>query len=775
VDSFLACLPPSLNATPRTSRVFQNDELQPDDHAEGALEQTALVAATEKAFALAGPDSTERASSTDLVGSVIFDPAKAALMALPQPLPKHTETTPLANLSAHVVATTSPAVADASSGTLRSLGANPHLSLFVSSPSKANPHAAFYTNAPTEPQSAVLGPNPHLSLFVSSPSKANPHAAFYTSAPAEPQSAVQPVTDELASDAVEEGEMPLAAATVLPAAAATDDAMASPAVTAVPVAAAPDDEMAPAAAAALAGDACDQVEQLKQQGSEMLLAAEQAGSPSMRRNQLEIAERKYSDALSIDTQRAHPSAVVVLANRAHARLKLAGKSGIFSAPDKYAGCIADCEAALELHPPQSIRIKVLYRRARAHLALACAPLAEPDSLRQAQQLEAAQSDFHAVLALDPANKEAQRWMAAASQLSASFAGRRIPENSAELAKWCAADKASRRTADNALDSGIAPSAAARSSAEPAEAARPPSQQFRASKLAANMSMNAVETVSSQLVKFVQLMKQGIGDIRRQKASTPALVGVILALLSALVFGYFLVIVCWTALDTTIDDTINPQPPPPPLSPLEVVMRMPSGLVKRASATADKMSDAMSEVTDKIASATMNSLAWTTTLRLPPPNATTLMQLGSISLNVSASARVLSAAAVSAMQAWVHSAAMILVVTAANVWSRLIVATSFVWSTAQHHLVQLCSAVISSPVASSTKQAALKSGARLKNVSTHCGRQLVRFASTFGSKTQILLAKAAAINDAIRAWLAVKVQGHHVEPLPEATSRGWRIY
>lgn len=144
---------------------------------------------------------------------------------------------------------------------------------------------------------------------------------------------------------------------------------------------------------------------------------------------LERAVLLYRKALEADPARTHHETPVVLANRAHARQRLATASGIWAARAHYEGCVDDCTAALELRPGYA---KARFRRARANLALACRPLGEPGSERQEELLAAVRSDLLAVLDADPECAEAAEWKEAAPRLVSGFGGKRLPETLAEL-------------------------------------------------------------------------------------------------------------------------------------------------------------------------------------------------------------------------------------------------------------------------------------------------------------------------------------------------------
>ena len=83
-------------------------------------------------------------------------------------------------------------------------------------------------------------------------------------------------------------------------------------------------------------------------------------------------------------------------------------SGLWSAPSIYRAAICDCTEALSLSAGHA---KALYRRARARLALASAPLAKAGSAEQAEMLSGALADFDALLAAEPSHREARRWRA----------------------------------------------------------------------------------------------------------------------------------------------------------------------------------------------------------------------------------------------------------------------------------------------------------------------------------------------------------------------------
>ena len=106
-------------------------------------------------------------------------------------------------------------------------------------------------------------------------------------------------------------------------------------------------------------------------------------------------------------------------------------SGVWTAPPKFRACIADCDVAVGLTPSY---IKALFRRAKAHLALASAPHATPGSAQQSADLDAALGDLRAILAIEADHKEATRWLHAAPRLVHGFNGRRLPETPAELAR-----------------------------------------------------------------------------------------------------------------------------------------------------------------------------------------------------------------------------------------------------------------------------------------------------------------------------------------------------
>jgi len=188
---------------------------------------------------------------------------------------------------------------------------------------------------------------------------------------------------------------------------------------------------AAAAASAPAQDGRDLVAHCKALGNAMLVDAEKAPTAADRQDFLERAEQAYGRALDADPAREHASAAILLANRAQARLKLAMTYGVWSAPDKYREAIDDASEALELKPGY---VKASYRRARARLALACAPHAEAGSAQQATMLGATLADLRAVLRAEPKNVEAKRWLEAAPRLSAEFAGKRLPDALSELAR-----------------------------------------------------------------------------------------------------------------------------------------------------------------------------------------------------------------------------------------------------------------------------------------------------------------------------------------------------
>ena len=167
----------------------------------------------------------------------------------------------------------------------------------------------------------------------------------------------------------------------------------------------------------------------KQAGNDLIGHAERASSASERVELLERAETCYGQALEADGAREHAATPVVLANRAHVRLRLAHTSGLWSAPSIYRAAICDCTEALSLSAGHA---KALYRRARARLALASAPLAKAGSAEQAEMLSGALADFDALLAAEPSHREARRWREAAPRLSSAFGGKRLPDSLAEL-------------------------------------------------------------------------------------------------------------------------------------------------------------------------------------------------------------------------------------------------------------------------------------------------------------------------------------------------------
>lgn len=209
-----------------------------------------------------------------------------------------------------------------------------------------------------------------------------------------------------------------------PANVGTEEASAKAGTEAPPVQATPDEIMALA----------------KAEGNALLARANDNKKPLPERCELlEQAEAAYTRAIDADAARPfgiagkspHASTHIVLANRGQARLKLGGLLGVWSAPPKLRECIADCDAALLLSPSY---VKARFRRARANIALASAPHADPGSSSQAAALSAAMQDLRLVLVNDPDNKEAQSWAEAAPRISRHFNGTRLPNSLAELSR-----------------------------------------------------------------------------------------------------------------------------------------------------------------------------------------------------------------------------------------------------------------------------------------------------------------------------------------------------
>ena len=190
---------------------------------------------------------------------------------------------------------------------------------------------------------------------------------------------------------------------------------------------------APAPAPGGAEDAADDGGSLllrgKQEANKLLGHADEAKTVADRQELLELAEVAYTRALA--SGGAHPERPVVHANRALCRLRLAMTYGAWSAPPKYREAIDDATEALAHQPSYP---KASYRRARARLALACAPHATAGSEEQKAMLGGALADLRVVLDAEPNNAEARRWMEAAPHLSAQFKGRRLPERYSELLK-----------------------------------------------------------------------------------------------------------------------------------------------------------------------------------------------------------------------------------------------------------------------------------------------------------------------------------------------------
>ena len=175
------------------------------------------------------------------------------------------------------------------------------------------------------------------------------------------------------------------------------------------------------------------IRRLKASADQALADADQTSTAREKEECLERAEKRYTEALTADASRSYSSDIArksaILANRAHARLRLAGAYGVYRRPAKFAECVSDCDAALLIKPDY---VKVLFRRGKAHLALASSPLATQGSTEQASELALAIADFTAVLVIEPSNTETLKWLEAAPKLSAEFNGQRLPETVREL-------------------------------------------------------------------------------------------------------------------------------------------------------------------------------------------------------------------------------------------------------------------------------------------------------------------------------------------------------
>ena len=203
---------------------------------------------------------------------------------------------------------------------------------------------------------------------------------------------------------------------------------------------------APAAAPASSAPAEDPVVKAKNEGNRLFAA-----------NDLEAAEAAYSAGLRAEGAAGHAERGRLLINRAFARLKLASaeEHGVKKRRKLYNDCVNDCYDALHLQPDST---KALYRRARALLGLACAPLGVAGSTEQAEALAQAKEDLARVVRLDPANRDAAQWLEAAPLLVRRVDGgrRKLPAATDGLAAF---RRAASNTAVVAADAADASSAA----------------------------------------------------------------------------------------------------------------------------------------------------------------------------------------------------------------------------------------------------------------------------------------------------------------------------
>ena len=188
-----------------------------------------------------------------------------------------------------------------------------------------------------------------------------------------------------------------------------------------------------------------------------VVKAKNEGSRLFAAYDLEAAEAAYSAGLRAEGAAGHAERGRLLINRAFARLKLASaeEHGVKKRRKLYNDCVNDCYDALHLQPDST---KALYRRARALLGLACAPLGVAGSTEQAEALAQAKEDLARVVRLDPANRDAAQWLEAAPLLVRRVDGgrRKLPAATDGLAAF---RRAASITAVVAADAADASSAA----------------------------------------------------------------------------------------------------------------------------------------------------------------------------------------------------------------------------------------------------------------------------------------------------------------------------